>query len=159
MATGVKVDVTDIAIIEALNTPGGAIFAWRDKVGRDTTRIAIGLSPVNDVENAEHRGGVVGTYKASWTWDRIGSQGHTVRARVMNGSDHADIVEYGRRRSLAREVFSWTGHDPSGSISAHFAGTSGRDGQHVLARAASFAVGTATGGSGFEMTVSEPGEG
>lgn len=105
MAT--RVTVTDRAIISALNTPGGAVYRWRDEVGRETKRIAEGIAPINNPMNAEHRGGTVGTYQASFGFDRRGSSGHHVVARVTNDSDHADIVEFGRSSSSKMQVFSW----------------------------------------------------
>lgn len=158
MAKGVEVHVTDRAVITALNTPGGAIFVWRDKVAVRTVEIAFAASPVNDPLNALHRFGsrefggmLVGEYKAGWGWDPIGSNGDRVRATIYNTSDHADIVEYGRRASYTREVFSWTGHSPPGAIGVHMLGTSGREGRHILAKSAAAAVGAAVGGVGFQM--------
>jgi hypothetical protein len=47
-------------------------------------------------------------YKERWTWDRRGSSGHHVVARVLNSSDHAEYVEYGRSASTKLQIFSWT---------------------------------------------------
>lgn len=152
MAAEVEVHITDRAIISALNTPGGDVFKWRDDVAVDTVRIAIGMSPVNDVLDALHRGGVVGTYKASWGFDRVGSNGHRVQATIYNGADHADIVEFGRRRSWRSETFAWTGHRPPGAISTHEHGTAARNGRHILRDATAVAVGAAVGGGSFSFT-------
>jgi len=103
-----KVHISDRAIISALNTPGGAVFRWRDEIGQEIKRVAISLSPVNDELNAQHRGGVVGTYKKGWGWDRRGSRGHHVIARVTNSAAHAQYVEYGRSASRKMQIFSWT---------------------------------------------------
>jgi hypothetical protein len=108
MASGVKVTVTDRAIISALNTPGGDVYRWRDEVGREVKAIAEEIAPINNPMNAEHRGGEVGTYQASFGFDRRGSSGHHVVARVTNSSDHADIVEFGRSSSSQMQIFSWT---------------------------------------------------
>jgi hypothetical protein len=107
MAVGVKVSVSDRAIISALNTPGGGVFRWRDEVGSETKAVAEATSPINDPDNAQHRDGVVGTYKAAWDWNRVGSGGHRVRAVIFNTSDHAVFVEYGRSSSSKLQIFTW----------------------------------------------------
>ena len=104
----VTVKITDRLIIAALNTPGGGVYQWRDEVGREIKATAEATSPINDPLNAVHRGGVVGTYKAGWDWDRRGSSGHHVIARVTNSSDHAVYVEWGRTASRKLQIFSWT---------------------------------------------------
>lgn len=152
----VDVTVTDVAIIRALNTPGGDVFNWRDEVMAETVRIAEATSPVNDILNTLGPGHAPpGEYIASWGADRIGSNGHEVRATIYNSSDHADIVEYGRSISFGYERFSWTGHSPPGAVDVHQRGTRGRDGQHVLANATAAAVGASLGAGGFSMTVAE----
>jgi hypothetical protein len=108
MAEGVRVTIDDRLIISALNTPGGGVFRWRDEVGSDIKVTAEAMSPINDPLNARHRGGVVGTYKAGWDWDRRGSSGHHVVARVTNSADHAIYVEFGRTASSKMQIFSWT---------------------------------------------------
>lgn len=102
----VTVKVTDRAIISALNTPGGAVYEWRDEVGREVKRFAEAIAPVNNPGNAEHRGGEVGTYQRSFGFDRRGSSGHHVIARVTNDADHAIYVEYGRSSSTKLQIFS-----------------------------------------------------
>jgi hypothetical protein len=102
------VQISDRAIITALNTPGGGVYQWRDRVGERTKIAAIDLSPVNNPGNAMHRGGVVGTYRKSWDWNRRGSHGHHVIAVVLNSAPHAQIVEYGRSGSGQQQVFTWT---------------------------------------------------
>lgn len=150
MASDVEVDISDVAIISALNTPGGGVFEWRDEVAHDVIGKAIAMSPVNDINNAVHRGGVVGTYKASWGFDRMGSNGHRVRAVIYNGSDHADLVEFGRGVSNSFEVFSWRSAVPPGSKVIREHGTRGYNGRHVLARAVNaVSPGGATVGWGF----------
>ena len=147
MASGVDVDISDIAIISALNTPGGAVFGWRDDTAVAIIGMAIAVSPQNDPLNAKHRGemptgGI--SYKAAWGFDRMGSNQHRVRATIYNGSDHADIVEFGRFPSSGIETFAWTEHRPPGATSTHEHGTSGRDGRHIL-RDSVNARGAATG--------------
>lgn len=107
----VKVQVTNRAIITALNTPGGDIYRWRDEIGREIEANAIGLSMENDPLNATHRGEVVGLYKAGWSWDRRGSQGHHVIARVTNREYYAYYIEWGRSASSKMQIFSWTEYD------------------------------------------------
>jgi len=144
MAADVEVHVDDRAIITALNTPGGAVYEWRDQAAEGIIGIAIANSPVNDVLNAQHRGGVVGTFKASWAYDRVGSNGHRVRATVFNGADHAEFVEFGRAPSKGVETFSWRSFTPPGDIQTRLHGTIGYRGRHIL-RDATNARGAATG--------------
>jgi len=106
----VRVKITDRAIITALNTPGGGVFRWRDEVGSEIKSIAEATSPINDPENALHRGGDVGRLKASWDWDRRGSSGHHVICRVTNGQNHAVYVEWGRTSSGKMQIFSWSAY-------------------------------------------------
>lgn len=136
----VVVNITDVQIIEALNTPGGPVFRWRDETAEMTIRIAQATGPVNDVLNALHRGGVVGTYIRSFGWDRVGSNGHQVRATITNDCDHADIVELGRHTSHGFERFTWRSAVPPGAEVWTRRGTGGREGKHVLERAANAAV-------------------
>jgi hypothetical protein len=137
--------------VHACNTPGGAVFEWRDDVGDRATNVAIGFSPVGLVADAGSRGGVVGTFKASWGWDRVGSNGHTVRATIYNGSDHAEFVEFGRGPSGKRQVFTWSvfGGDwvTAGPGNTDMRMTGGFEGQHVLQRAINAVLGEATGGA------------
>jgi len=107
MAT-VRVNVKGATVISALNTPGGAVYEWRDRLMNEIELDAFADSPVNDVLNAVHRGGVVGTYKRGWYSNRSGSNGHHVRLTVGNSADHAVYVEEGRGASSEFQVFSWT---------------------------------------------------
>jgi len=132
MASDVEVHIEDRAIISALNTPGGAVSNWRNEIAREVTNVAIGTSPVNDVLNAQHRGGKVGEFKASWGWDSVGSNGHRVRATIYNGARHAEYVEEGRSASFRRQRFSWTGW---GGDIRDVPSTRGRFGKHILRRA------------------------
>lgn len=134
MAEGVQVNVSDAAIISALNTPGGGVFEWRDEVADRIARRAESLSPVNDLLNCLHRGGERGSYKAGWRWDALGSNQHRVRATIYNNVAHSVIVEYGKGPSFGRQTFSWTGFDPPGSIQT-VKRTRGRVGKFVLTRA------------------------
>ena len=107
MAT-VNVKITDRSVISALNTPGGPVWEFRDDVMNDITDLARRKSPVNNPANARHRGGRVGTYKASWLGRRHGS-GHHVGLTVMNTADHAQYVEEGKGPSRKFQRFSFTG--------------------------------------------------
>lgn len=102
----VRVTVSDRAIINALNTPGGGVYEWRDEVGKEVKRVAETIAPVNNPLDAEHRGGEVGTYQRSFDFDRRGSHGHHVIARVTNDAPHAIYVEYGRSSSAKFQRFS-----------------------------------------------------
>jgi len=145
LASRVNVDISDPAIIAALNAPGRPVSRWRDELGDAIVSGARGLSPVNDPLNAMHRGGEVGTYKASWRWSRVGSNQHRSRLTVINDSDHAEFVEYGRGVSTGWERFSWVRW--GGAIRTVKRGTSGYPGKHVLQHATNTAVAAATGGT------------
>jgi hypothetical protein len=168
MASSVKVHITDRAVITALGTPGGPVYEWRDQIGAEIKAQAQATSPVNDPQNAVHRGGRVGTYKKGWDWDRRGSRGHHNIARIVNSADHADIVEYGRSGSSRMQIFSWTEWqgeikriggpkpNPRGRSARQralnkaskdlppWAGyrTGARPGRHILARAVASALGS-----------------
>jgi hypothetical protein len=146
MAEGVRVNINDATVISALNTPGGAVHEWRNDTEHDLLQWVFLTSPVNDPLNAEHRGGVVGTYKASWVTRRQGN-GHRIGFQIENFADHAIYVEEGRRASWRWERFSWTAHDPPGSIDVHARGTSGRDGRHILRDGTNHVMAQATGGA------------
>lgn len=136
MAGFSRVVISDLLVIKALNTPGGSggVWRWIEAVKRDTIKNAIRIAPTNDPLNAIHRGGVVGTYRASFRSDGRGSNGHFLRRSIYNTADHARIVEHGRRstRGGRWEVFYWSQH-PGREIRTR--GTSGRHGDHVLERA------------------------
>lgn len=138
--TQVKVLIRSSDIIRALNTPGGAVREFVDEVTNDTFVYAVDSSPVNDPLNAQHRGGVVGTYAASWGTDRRGSRGHRVIGRVFNTADHALFVEEGRGPAFTPIVkgvgggqrFSWT---VWGGRIRKVPYTGARGGRHVLRNA------------------------
>jgi hypothetical protein len=131
------VHITDARIIQACNTPGGPVYEWRNKKEAEVLRVAYNLSPVNDPQNAQHRGGNVGTFRRSFVSRRTGNQ-HHVGFVVENFADHAIYVELGRSASSKRQVFSWTAW--GGDIRAVPA-TRRREGQHVLRRAVNAASG------------------
>jgi hypothetical protein len=153
MASDVRVEVDDIAIISALNTPGGGVYEWRDGVGHDIAMRAMITSPINNPLNAVHREGVVGTYKKSWAWGRQGSNGHRVRAIVFNSADHAEFVEFGRSASNKYQRFSWSRwngdiRSVGGVVEGRpRLGTRSRDGKHILRNACNSVMPGATGGT------------
>ncbi len=105
--SSVKVVISDTLIIKACNTPGGSggvAKEMNDWAKRCKLR-AINTSPVNDPMNATHRGGVVGTYKASFKSSRKGSNGHILRRTLLNVAPHAPYVEYGRRSTRFGDSF------------------------------------------------------
>jgi hypothetical protein len=130
MASDVRVTINDFAIIQALNTPGGAVYEWRDDIAQEIARDAREKSPVNPALNAVHRGGLRGTYKAGWAWTPLGSNQHLVRAYIYNESDHAYYVEFGRGKSGSPERFSWVKW--GGKVKTMRGGTSGWKGKHIL---------------------------
>ena len=132
MATDVRVLIRGADVIRALNTPGGPVREYVDNIGKDTRRIATATAPVNDPLDAQHRGGVVGTYKASFRFDRRGSRGHRVIGRVTNSAGHADIVENGRSASHRWQRFSWT---VWGGDIRRVDYTGAREGKHILRNA------------------------
>jgi len=141
MASDVRVTVDDFAIIQALNTPGGGVFEWRDDIADEIVRDAREHSPINNPLNAVHRGGGVGEYKSSWFWTPWGSNQHLVRAYIFNESDHAQLVEWGRRstKGRGRERFSWAKAQPPGRIIVT-RGTRGYAGRGILKNAVNRAL-------------------
>lgn len=136
MAEGVEVNVTDRAVITALNTPGGAVYEWRDRVMVNTVANAVALSPVGNPADALTRGGVVGRYKAGWRSRRTGSNGNRVRAVIFNNVEHATVVEYGRSPSASFQSFSTAKFAATSRSAIHrVTFTAGRAGKHVLQRA------------------------
>lgn len=112
MAADVRVHITDQGIITALNTPGKPVRNWSEVTRRMIVKRAKQLAPVNDPDNAMHRGGVVGTYKKSIAGDNVGTNGHRVRARIYATAPHAWYVEFGNwpgKPSGKVEAFTWVG--------------------------------------------------
>jgi hypothetical protein len=107
----VKVNIEAGAIVSALNEPGGDVFKWRDDVAEKIKNLTAARSPIGNPENTKNaafRHGPVGQLKASWRWDRIGSNGDTVRARIFSTCQHSILVEEGRDPVVGRQRFSWT---------------------------------------------------
>lgn len=146
MIGDVRVNIDDRTVISACNTPGGVVYEWRDDVAVKITRAAIISSPVNDPANAYHRGGRVGTFKASWAFDRAGSNQHRVQATIYNGADHAEFVEFGRGASRKSQTFAWT-QFPWPAIIRRVGYTGPRAGKHILRDATNRVMVTETGGA------------
>lgn len=118
-----KVYISDVLVIKACNTPGGSGGVARE-MNKWTARCmarARMTAPVNNVLNAVHRGGVVGTYAASFKRYRRGN-GHYLLRSVYNVAPHAVFVERGRSStSFAANVWAadvwpgWYHKNPDGS--------------------------------------------
>lgn len=124
--------VTRQSVRLATNTPGGCVRDFVDDLVEEARNYAVAASPKNKVANAMHRGGVVGTYKASWRTDRRGSNGSNVQGRLSNDADHAIIVEEGRSAAFKWQKFSWTKW--GGGIQS-VRSTKARRGRHIAAKA------------------------
>lgn len=142
MPGGVEVDVSDLTVISALNTPGGAVFEWRDKVAAMVVAEATATARVGSIMNQIHRVPTIGEWQRSFGMDRVGSNGHRVRATIYNGSGHAWWMEEGRMPSGGWERFAWRGANGRIIIRPH--GTRGFRGDHTLRKAVN-TVGAATG--------------
>lgn len=134
MASRIDIDITDFEIISALNTPGGGAYEWRNKTAEEIKLRAEFMAPVNDALNEKHRASRRGLYKASFRWDKVGSGGHRVRARIYNIAEHAEFVEFGRAGSRKEQTFSWTEWGGRiNTVGGKFGGgTAPRDGEHIL---------------------------
>ena len=133
-----RVYVSDAAIFQTTRNPKGSAGTarWMDRLALRTVAIAMEDAPVNNVQNAYHRGGVVGTYKASFSWDRRGGTRAYLKRSVWNTAKHAGIVEKGRpsTRGGPMEVFTWSRFTPPGALGA-LRGTGSRSGYAILERA------------------------
>ena len=126
-----------------MNGPSPApapVLVWREQALAVARTTALALAPVNNVLNAKHRGGVVGTYKASIRVERTGNQ-YGRGFRLGAYAPHAAIVENGRSASRKDQYFSWTA---AGGIARWYDSTGARDGDHVIERAADAAVAITT---------------
>jgi hypothetical protein len=143
MASGVEVDISDSLVISALNTPGGGVFEWRDDAAAKVVAQATATARVGSIMNQIHRIPTVGEWKKSFGFDRVGSNGHRVRATIYNGSAHAWWMEEGRHPTgPGYERFAWRGWN--GQIRIVRSGTHGYRGDHTLRNACN-TVGAATG--------------
>lgn len=148
MATRVVVRPRDV--YHQMNREGGTggAAAYRDALLSDAKLYAVMWSPVNDPLNAKHRGGAVGTYKASWKAQRDRAPMHLSRGRLRNTANHAIFVELGRSASKKPQRFSWTkwkgqirwvgiskGAYLLGTKVSGYKGTRSRPGRHIAERA------------------------
>lgn len=134
-----RTTITTATVYKALHTPGGNVQQFATRVGRSATGKARQWSPTNDVYSAMHRGGVVGTYKASWYSKRIQGNQHASKIEVGNRANHAIFVEEGRMPSWRRQAFTWRfGPSRRGypwmyvGPGRRFKKTRGRAGRHIL---------------------------
>lgn len=137
--TTTKVVVSDALIIRACNIEGGSggVADWANNLSRKMVTFGRAIAPVGDPGDAGSRDYVVGTYKASFGWDRgARGSGHKVVRHIYNDAPHAWYVEHGRnaatskRKQVFTQNFVWR--------KTHF--TMGWPGQHVLARVHAFAT-------------------
>ena len=135
-----KVYISDQLIIRACNSdPFGIVARDMNKTMKRIKLRAIRYAPRNEVMDAMHRGGVVGTYQRSFRTNKRPSNQHIVTRTVYNIAPHARFVERGRRSTRFNpgsrgryEKFTWTA---TGGQLIELPGTRGRKGQHVLQRA------------------------
>jgi hypothetical protein len=137
----VKVSIDSRSVFQAVGTPGGPVYEWRDQTAKAITNRATATAPVNNPLNAAHRGGGVGEFKRSFDWDRWGNQ-YAIGAIIFNTSSHAVYAEFGRGPS--QKVNAFAGDETAGKQIVVRAGASGWPGNHTLRDAAN-AVGAATG--------------
>lgn len=142
MASRARSTVTPQSVFRALNTPGGPVYEWRDDTAGQIVLAAEATAPINDVLNALHRGGLVGEFKRSFTWDAVGSNQVYLRATVYNYADHALYAEEGRGPSSKQQTFSWAGW---GGATRTTGSTRGRDGSHTLRNATNAVLAQAPG--------------
>jgi hypothetical protein len=154
MPTTTRTAISNALIIKALNTPGGSggVYKEMERLKRSTIAQARFIAPIGKPDNAMHRGGVTGRYKASFGSDRKGSNGHFVRRTVYNTAPYAYYVEFGRQSTKFtlptiqyKRMRAWiarTGGVPrgweryssvyTGGIIVTNPGAAGWDGFHVL---------------------------
>lgn len=99
--------ITQRQVWIAVNTPGGPVYEYRDKLADRMERRARTKSPKNKTSNAKHRGGRTGTYRIAWKWERFGNQNGS-GLRIGNYAGHALFVEEGRSMSTKYQRFSWS---------------------------------------------------
>jgi len=98
--------ISDVLVIKACNTPGGSggVADEMNRMAKRTLQRAQMTAPVNNPQNATHRGGEVGTYKASFRRYRRGN-GHYLLRTIYNIAPHAVFVEKGRRSTHFGDTF------------------------------------------------------
>jgi hypothetical protein len=128
-----RVVVSDALIIRSCNIEGGSggVADWANNLSRKMVRFGESIAPVGDPGDAGSRDYVVGTYKASFGWERgPRGNGHVVARQVFNDAPHAWYVEHGRnaatsaRKQVYTQNYQWK--------ASHF--TMGWLGHHVMQR-------------------------
>jgi hypothetical protein len=99
-----------VVVRNQLNGIGGPVREFREECLAGLKVTLPANAPVNNPQNAVHRGGKVGTYAKSFKFDRLGSNQFGLQFRVYNTAPHAKYVEMKRRKASRRmQKFSWTG--------------------------------------------------
>lgn len=130
--TRISTNINRTTVAFALNNPAnGPVWRYRELSMHAALTACIAGAPVNDPLNAVHRGGVVGTYKASMRSDRIGSNQYQLRFNITNSAGHAGVVENGRAGSSKDQFFSWAGGVNPGKPEWHRR-TGAREGTHHI---------------------------
>jgi hypothetical protein len=132
-----RVRITPTSVKRGLAaTPDTPLWIARDRWMYTTDLAAKAAAPVNNPLNALHRGGVVGTYAASFHARRTTSP-TSIGFVYGNRANHASVVEWGRSASNRRQRFSWTRYP---GVIASYSRTRARDGDHVIADAVTYAL-------------------
>jgi len=129
----VDVKMTAKRVARGLNGFGGPVWRWREATMQATLFATLLAAPINNPLNATMPGHAApGGFKRGLAVDRRGSNQFQLRFNLTNSAPHAEVVEFGRRRTFSSEVFGWVGHSPPGEIGEHRRGTAGRPGTHVM---------------------------
>jgi hypothetical protein len=107
----VKVVVSDALIIRSCNIEGGSggVADWANALSRKMVRFGESIAPVGDPGDAGSRDYVVGTYKASFGWERAPrGNAHIVGRMIYNDAPHAYYVEHGRNATTSRRKQVYT---------------------------------------------------
>lgn len=100
--------INAVSIFKALNLPGQPVNDYCREVALEVARLAKLKAPINNVLNAGHRGGKVGTYHDSFIIARSPVGGlREVTYYAANRARHAFIVERGKPYVRKRQVFTW----------------------------------------------------
>jgi hypothetical protein len=111
VSRNVKVVVSDALIIRACNIEGGSggVADWANSLSRKMVKFGQAIAPVGDPGDAGSRDFVVGTYKASFGWERAArGNGHIVARTIFNDAPHAFYVEHGRNPAFTNRKQVYT---------------------------------------------------
>ena len=136
MAGGVRVHISHADVRRALTATGQPLDRWVRRVQDDSLEQFQRRCEDNLVENALHRGGEVGGYRAG-IGSAITQNQHGIQFKLTNDAPHAIYAEEGRGPSMAWQRFSWS--RASGRIK-WYSETGGRDGQHAMLAAINSAL-------------------